>query len=240
MAFIGNRAPYMRAMAQRRQGGQGGMQPAPMQNRKGGFMQPVPQGNRKVGGMGDFLQRQSNQQQAMQPSREVAEPIARNQWGGQQQGGSQGKPWSKVRQQEQMAQRQIPPSPNYAQAQREQAMQQRGWTPNETNQILSGQQRQGRIADLMQQRGQAMQGLMGGAGDIYGQQMGGGGQMPPPPNYAQAVQQQAMQPSREVAEQMQWSGGRWRNPQQQLQQAPQGNRKGGGMQQAPQGNRKGG
>ena len=209
MAFIGNRAPQsflLRAMAQRRQGGQGGMQPAPMQNRKGGFMQPVPQGNRKVGGMGDFLQRQSNQQQAMQPSREVAEPIARNQWGGQQQGGSQGKPWSKVRQQEQMAQRQMPPSPNYAQAQRE----------------------------------QAMQGLMSGAGDIYGQQMGGGGQMPPPPNYAQAVQQQAMQPSREVAEQMQWSGGRWRNPQQQLQQAPQGNRKGGGMQQAPQGNRKGG
>jgi len=100
-----------------------------------------------------------------------------------------------------MAQRQMPPPPNYAQAQREQAMQQRGWTPNETNQILSGQQRQGRIADLMQQRGQAMQGLMGGAGDIYGQQ--------------RALQQQ------------------------QLQQAPQGNRKGGGMQQAPQGSRKG-
>jgi len=177
MAFIGNRSPQsflLRAMAQRRQGGQGGMQPAPMQNRKGG---------------------------------------------------SQGKPWSKVRQQEQMAQRQMPPPPNYAQAQREQAMQQRGWTPNETNQILSGQQRQGGIADLMQQRGQAMQGLMGGAGDIYGQQralqqrgqamqglMGGAGDI-----YGQ---QRALQ-------------------QQQLQQAPQGNRKGGGMQQAPQGSRKG-
>ena len=233
MAFIGNRSPQsflLRAMAQRRQGGQGGMQPAPMQNRKGG---------------------------------------------------SQGKPWSKVRQQEQMAQRQMPPPPNYAQAQREQAMQQRGWTPNETNQILSGQQRQGGIADLMQQRGQAMQGLMGGAGDIYGQQMGGGVQMPPPPNYEQAVQQQAMA-QQQMAQQPQFNNqpafdpatgrniNRWAmggmqpaprqpfgsqtyqqqpvfdpatgqsvNRWEQMQQAPQGNRKGGGMQQAPQGSRKG-